>query len=180
MNRYMVALAWCVASTGAWAQAYVGGSLGWGHVPTDCTADYRCQENDVGYKLYVGYADTAAVAAELGLIQFGKARLTATASSGRIEVKGRAITLALAFRAQLAGGLQGVARVGAASVTMSERSNFGLADQGTTLQPYLGLGLEYALTPALKGSVSADVTEGRTERDRGNFLLVGAGLQYGF
>lgn len=182
MKQILMASLLAMAATGASAQGealYVGGSLGWAKIPTSCAPGETCKDSGAGYKVYVGYDDTAKIAGELGYINFGKSKVEA--GDARAELKAHAAVLALAFKQQLDTGLKGVLRVGAANVSVKETSNFGFADQGSGWNVYGGLGLEYDILPGLKAAASLDVTKGGTDGgDNGTLYLLSAGVQYHF
>ncbi|HEX5356125.1 MAG TPA: outer membrane beta-barrel protein [Aquabacterium sp.] len=182
MKQFLMASLLALAATGASAQVekvYAGGSLGWAKIPTTCAAGETCKDSSVGYKVYVGYDDTAKIAGELGYINFGKSKIDAGAAHA--EIKAHAVTVALAFKQQLDAGLKGVLRLGGANVSVKETSNFGFADQGSGWNVYGGVGLEYDIMPGLKAAAALDVTKGGTDGgDSGTLYLLSAGVQYHF
>ncbi len=144
-----------------------------------CLAYETCKDTDTGVKVYGGYTFNPVVSAEIGYIDFGKATVDYGYAHG--EVKAHATTLAVALRGQLGSALTGVARIGAANSSISETSNFGFSDSGSSTNLYVGLGLEYAFSKQVKGALMLDTTKGETKGgDSGSLRLFSAGVQYNF
>jgi len=181
MKKIVLTSLLAIAATGASAQIYVGGDLGLAQAPTDCSAGYSCKDTSLGYKLYAGYDDTQAIAGELGYISFGKAKVDNDALGLRGELKAHAVTLALVFRGRFNADLVGLARFGAASVSVKQTANGVTIDSGNGMNVYVGLGLEYALAPHIKATASVDMTQGGTDGGNdGSLFLLGAGVKYEF
>lgn len=182
MKHILMASLLAMAATGASAQVeqvYAGGSVGWAKIPAACDAGSTCKDNSVGYKVYIGYDDTAKIAGELGYINFGKNK--ADAGTDHADLRAHAVTLALAFRQQLDTGLKGVLRLGAANVSEKLSTNYGVSDKASGWNIYGGVGLEYDIMPGLLATASLDLTRGGTDTtDSGALYLFSAGLQYHF
>lgn len=186
MKKILMASLLATLAAGASAQVskvYAGGAIGWAKIPLGQCNDavLNCKDNGTGYKVYIGYDDTAKIAGELGYINFGKSKIDSDYAPVFAEVKATAATLALAFRHQFAPAMQGVLRVGGASVSYKETSNFGFASEGRGWNVYGGLGLEYELIPGLRADLSLDLTKGGADNgDGGTLYLISAGMQYHF
>jgi hypothetical protein len=179
MKHILLTSALVLACTGASAQVYGGVAGGLGSIPVSCPSDASCKNNSFGYKVYLGYSDTDVIAGELGYVNFGKSKFKSDDDTQHGEFKADAITMGLAWRGRWGGGLSGVLRFGGASVQVKQTSDFGVYDSGNGWKPYLGLGLEYAITPNFKGTASLDVTQGGTDGGESGVLrLLSAGVQY--
>lgn len=166
---------------GASAQVYVGSTVGWAKFATQCDPDaISCDKSSTGYRVHIGYDDTAKIAGELGYLNLGKIKLKY--DDGYAEsAKASAVTLGLAFRADLGSEFKGVFRIGAAGVSITESDNEGFRQRSRGMNPYLGLGLEYSILPNVKAIGALDVTRGKS--DNGNsadLYLLSAGVQYHF
>lgn len=178
MKKIVLASLLAMAAGCASAQAYVGAGAGWSHIATTCPAAASCKDNDTGFKVYGGYAFNPMIAAELGYVDFGKSTFDYFWTHG--EVKVHATTLAVALRAQFGKALDGVLRVGAANVSVSETSNFGFSEDKSSTNAYLGVGLEYAFNKNTKGLLMIDTTKAEDRSGSGNVSLFSVGVQFGF
>jgi hypothetical protein len=179
MKHILLTSALVLACTGASAQVYGGVAGGVGIIPLSCPSDASCKSNSFGYKVYLGYSDTDVIAGELGYINFGKSKYHSGDDTIHGQFKADALTVALAWRGLWGGGLTGVLRLGGASVQLKQTSDNGVYDSGNGWKPYLGLGLEYAATPNLKGAVSLDASDSGTDGGNSAVLrLFSVGVQY--
>lgn len=178
MKKIVLAALVATAAGGAFAQTYLGATVGATHLNADCTGTSSCDNDDTGYKLYGGYKFTPNFAAEAGYISFGKAKATVGASN--LEIETHAILLALAARGDFMPNLSGVARLGIANVdTKATVAGVGSTSE-TKAKAYFGLGLEYAFTKNLKGVVDADFTDSEVAGSTGAVRMLSIGAQYNF
>ncbi len=184
MKQILMASLLAMTAASASAQVekvYAGGSLGWAQIPLSCGANENCKTNNVGFKVFVGYDDTAKVAGELGYINFGKSKADNDVTGVRTDRKAYALTLAMALRQKIDTGLNAVARIGVANAHVRETSSLGGSDKDTGMNLYAGLGLEYEFMPGMLGNVSFDATRGGTRYgDDSGLYLLSAGVQYHF
>jgi len=180
MKAFLTGAALATLALGASAQVYVGGNLGWGKISRSCEDGLSCKDNHVGYRAHIGYNDTAAIAGELGYLNFGSVKFD-DGEGLRGKVKAHAMTLGLAFRKEFEPGLKGVLRVGAARVTGKVSANNGFSSDNSTVQPHLGLGVEYTIMPNVQATGALDATRGSIrDGDTGSLFLLSAGVQYQF
>jgi OmpA-OmpF porin, OOP family len=160
-----------LASSSAFAQAYVGGNIGESHANRGCGAteaaavSVDCDKNDFAWKLYGGYQlPGTPFAGEVTYWDLGKFK--ANGSGFGTTAKDTAWGLGGAYRPDFGGGWGGVARVGAA-YGRSKVDYSLVGGGGTTLSgdhtkegwhPYYGLGVNYALTKNLKLTADWDNT----------------------
>lgn len=159
------------------AQVYVGGAFGPSHVNMDCPAILgSCDTSDTGYKVYGGYKLNPMVALEVAYIDFGKAKFT----GGSFATDGFLINAA--FRHNFNRELNGVARLGVATLDtkLSGPRVIGGSQTDSSTKLYFGLGLEYAFTKNLKGTVGADFANAEFKGDSGSVRLLSIGAQYDF
>jgi OmpA-like transmembrane domain len=103
-----------------------------------------------------------------------------TEFGGSFKVEG--IGLSAGYRWTFAPAWSAVARFGAASM----RTRFDYANDiaagvsKTTLQPLAGVGIAYAITPALRLGVDYDVTRFMVHTTRGSLRMLGLAAQYSF
>lgn len=156
------------------AQVYVGGAFGPSHVE-DCGV-YSCDKSDTGYKVYGGYKINPIIAIEAAYIDYGKAKIT-TIGGGDVSADGFLINAA--FRHHATRELSLVGRVGLSMLDAKLRRPLGSTSDSST-KLYFGLGLEYAFTKNLKGTVSADFTSAEVAGEDANVRLISIGAQYDF
>lgn len=180
MKALLTGVALATLTLGASAQIYVGGNIGWAKISNSCEDGFSCKDNQVGYRAHIGYNDTAEIAAELGYLNFGSVKFD-DGEGLRGKVEAHAMTVGLAFRKEFQPGLKGVLRVGAANVTSKLSANNGFKEDNSTLEPHLGLGLEYTVMPNVQATGALDATRGSTRTgDTGSVFLLSAGMQYQF
>lgn len=177
-------------SGSAFAQVYIGAGAGLTNYAVDCDGAESCDTTSSGGKVYAGYAFTPNVAAEIGYLDFGKAKTSGYVNYYgswyllHVDLKSTAVTAAVALRAALSPSLSGVARFGVSQTKVTSQVYSGGAhapdESQTKTKPYVGLGLEYGFTKNVKGTLSADFTQGEVEGDSGSLRMVGVGLQYNF
>lgn len=175
----LAAAALAMLAAGAQAQVYVGSTVGWAKISAECDTGFKCEDGSAGYRVHIGYDDTAKIAGELGYLNFGS--LKAEGQAARGKAKAQAFTLGLAFRGEVAPGLKGVLRIGTAYTTAKITSNIAAKDQDSTLNAHLGLGMEYQFAPNLQAIGAFDWTRGSTESgQKAGLYLLSAGVQYHF
>ena len=151
----------------------------------DCVAAFACDHSSTHFKLALAYQIDAAIDVQAayfdgGRFQGGDTTPLGTAFGGTFKASGIALTLG--YRWQIAPAWSLVARAGLASVrTRFDYANavWGSASQ-TTAQPAAGLGLAYALTPALRLGLDLDLTRIKVHTTRGSLRMVGLATQYSF
>lgn len=189
MKKIVLASLMTMAVGGAFAQAYVGGAVGMGHLDESCDGTTSCDRDDIGYKLYAGYKFTPNWAIEGGYADFGKGSVEGFAYGIKVrgDAKSTATFLAGAFHGDITSQLSGVARLGVANVkstiyTTILTGNVELPSQsGTTRRPLLGLGLGYAFTKNVKLTLDADFTKtAEIQGESDNLRLYTVGAQYSF
>jgi len=150
-----------LASSGAMAQAYVSGGLGFGHINVDCTGATACDNSNTAGKITGGFRFANNLAAELGYQSFGKASASDSTVSGDIKVD--AWTLGVAYLAPINADFGFKARLGAASVkTKVDGTVVGVgsgSDSETKTKPYVGIGLNYGIAKNVKLELDADFTQ---------------------
>ncbi len=161
----------------------VGGYAAQGRV--DCVASFPCDRSSAGGKLFAGYqlspaVDVQAVWFDAGHFKGGDTTPLGTEFGGTFKVSGFGLTGG--YRWELAPSWSLVGRAGLAAMrTRFDYANtaFGSASK-TTAQPLLGLGLAYAVTPAVRLSLDYDVTRFKVHTTRGPLQMLGAAAQYSF
>lgn len=178
MKKIAAALSLLVAMGGAFAQTYVGGTLGESHLDIDCTGTTKCDNTDTGYKLYVGHKLSRSLAAEVSYLSFGKAKLTAGGVDVSIET--HALVAALALIGEISPELTATVRVGVADID-SRATAWGIG--GSTeghANGYVGLGMSYSFAKNWWVTVNADFSEMEYGGSSGTIRLLSLGTQYNF
>lgn len=175
MKKVLLAAALTAVCGVAAAQGYAGALIGLGKLNADCAGAASCDTSDTAFKLYGGYEVAPDISVEFGYTDFG----TYTTTGGlynNIDIS--AISVAAAFRGNLAQDLTGVARLGLASVKSEwDKTNAGSKSK---IGIYAGLGLEYNMTTDIKLTGAFDLTNGEVNGDSGAVYLFGVGAQVGF
>lgn len=182
MKKSLLALAaLLLASSSAMAQLYVGAAGGFTNQDVSCSGWSSCDKSDTGIKLYAGYKFTPIVAGEVSYTDFGKVSLGAPGFSG--SYKGRALGVGAAFSLPLAPKLTGIGRLGLASTDADYDANtsvFSSSSSDSSIQPYFGLAVGYALTPQFSLTGSFDYTNFDYPRGSGGATLFAIGVSYAF
>lgn len=178
MKKIIVAalMTWMAAS--AQAQVYVGGGGGVSKLSVDCTSA-KCDDVDVGYKVYVGYTNTAMpyFSVEVGHLDFGKGKITRNGSTTEQDVESKATYVAGVWRTELTSQVGGALHLGAANV----RTSCGAAaGPGKGLELYVGASADYAFTKSLKAVGGVDLTRSNCGGQAGVVGLFSVGAQYNF
>ena len=171
------------AASGADFSVGVGAGADRGRV--DCVASFPCDRGSAHWKLFAGYqlseaVDVQAVGFDAGRFKGGDTTPLGTEFGGTFKVSGFGVTGG--YRWQFAPSWSLAGRAGLAAVrTRFDYANaaFGSASK-TTVQPLLGLGLAYAITPAVRLSLDCDVTRFKVHTTRGSLQMLGLAAQYSF
>jgi hypothetical protein len=127
----------------------------------------------------------AGLAVEGAYIDFGKANATYAFGLVSRSTEVSALTLNAALRLAFTPALHGVGRLGLAYVEGKDSgvNVIGLqagAKSESKIEPYFGLGLEYAINKQFKLTGAADFTSYDTGNDSGSARLLSIGAQYSF
>lgn len=180
----LATLATTLACSTALAQGYVGIAGGTTQQSVNCSGWSSCDKGDTGFKLYGGYRFSKLAAIELGYTDFGSASLSAgSVASGSYSATALGIGGALFL--PIAPKFTGIARLGLASVdadysTTGPFGLFGASSSESSIEPYIGFALAYALTPQLSLTGSFDYTRADYPRGSGNARMLGLGLSLSF
>lgn len=190
MQKYIVAALLTALAGHAAAERYVGVGLGASRFQVDCSGLDRCDKSDTAFKFFGGYRYSAMLAGEVGYIDFGKTKSNRTQDGFQLEgvLKSQALVASAVLTLPLAAGIDGVAKAGVASVqaSLDQRADGQViaSSDRQSWQPYLGLGLQYKLRPAVALGVGVDMTRLKLDGQGGgrtsNVSLVSAGVTYGF
>lgn len=190
MQKYIVAALMAALASHAAAEPYGGAALGVSRFKVDCSGLDRCDKSDTAFKFFGGYRYNAMLAGEVGYIDFGKSKSNRTQDGFQLEgvLKSQALVASAVLTVPLAAGIDGVAKAGVASVqaSLDQRAD-GQVISSTdrqSWQPYLGLGLQYKLRPAVALGVGVDLTRLKLDSPgsshTSNVSLFSAGVTYGF
>ena len=171
------------ATFGADFSVGAGAGTDRGHV--DCVASFPCDRGSAYWKLSGAYqlspaVDVQAVWFDAGRFKGGDTTPLGTEFGGTFKVSGFGLTAGYRWEFAPAWSLAGRAGI-AAMRTRFDYANpaFGSASK-TTAQPLLGLGLGYAITPAVRLSLDYDATRFKVHTTRGSLQMFGVAAQYSF
>lgn len=176
----VVLVALCGAASAQSAEGYVGGSLGFGHFNSRCSANAAtsCDDGASGWKVYGGAYISEHFSLELNYFNFGK--YSSTASGVKTEDTLKAFGVGLAYEGKLTTNLSLIGRLGIANVMAQESVSTGTSSSNSTSNPYAGLGISYAVTPQIKVQGAFDFTQAEISGKSGNVSLLSAGVAYEF
>lgn len=188
MKKIAVAGLLTAMMAAASAQVYVGGAVGQARVNLSCEDfDLGCDKSDTGHKVYAGYKFNPLIAIEGAYVNFGKATRGYTEDGYRVtesfEASGPIV--AAAFRYAAHPQLSLVGRVGLSFLSTKFKASapnypFAYSTTDESVQGYVGVGVEFAMTKNLRLTADADFTTAEVMDEKGAVRLLSAGLQYAF
>lgn len=185
MKKYAIALAVTLAAAAAHADqaanAYVGIAGGVTHISVDCTGATVCDKTDTGGKIIGGYSFGNGFGLEATYISFGKAIGADGLTSATL--KPSAFMLGGVYALPLGSDWGMNLRLGIAQVKTKVDARQGTltgSASETKTKPYAGVGLTYALSPAVKLELAVDSTQGQFAGEKGTVRLVSFGATFAF
>lgn len=184
--RASVAVLACIGAAAVAAQGFsVGVAAGPDRGRVDCVASFPCDRASTQFKLGGAWNFADAWDVQLAYFRAGSYRggdpIPSVGEFGGIfRVDG--VGLSAGYRWTFAPGWSAIARLGAASMrTRFEYANALAGDVSkTTLQPLGGVGVGYAITPAVRIGVDYDVTRFKVYRTQGSLRMLGVAAQFSF
>lgn len=181
----LAALALLASSVAAAGDFSVGIGAGVDRGKVDCVASFACDKGSGYGKVYGAYQLSDAIDLQLvyfdaGHFKGGDTTPLGTEFGGTFKVSGIGFTGG--YRWAPAPSWSASARIGLASV----RTKFGYAApfsgsvSETTTQPLGGLGIAYAITPAIRVGIDYDVTRLKVYKTRGSLQMLGVAAQFSF
>jgi len=191
-----------LATSGAYAQGYIGGAFGWTEIDVDCAGTTRCDTSDTGYKVYGGYRFANQFAVELVYFDWGKAKAsetfdtvpvrsrdvpmaTGTTISGDLSAKG--FGLGVAYFIPFAPQWSGVARLGVTQTDAKLSASDSVKSASFSNKDpyaYYGLGIAYNFNKNLALTADADFSRAKFgaegSYDTANVRLLSIGLSFLF
>ena len=176
----------CTAAQAAGEPSFsIGVAAGPAGGRVDCVASFPCDRASSQFKLSGAWNFADAWDAQLAYFRAGRFLggdpIPAGGEfGGTFRVDG--VGLTAGYHWTFAPGWSVIARLGAASVrTRFEYANALAGDVSkTTLQPLGGVGIGYAVTPALQIGVDYDVTRFKVYRKQGSLRALGIAAQFSF
>lgn len=183
MKKLAIAIATLASllSTSAMAGGYVGAGVGASHINVDCTGIASCDDTGTGGKVYGGYEFGGGFGAELGYVNFGKAKAADAGLTADIKVDG--FYAAAAFRAPLGQDFGLTARLGVASLKTkisASMGGFSGSDDETHTDAFFGIAGDYAITKNLKIELSADFSKAKFDTEKASVRSINAGIRFDF
>ena len=181
----LAALALLGSSVAAASDFSVGIGAGLDRGKVDCAASFPCDRSSAQAKLYGTYQITDAIDLQLvyfdaGHFEGGDTTSLGTEFGGTFKVSGIGFTGG--YRWTLSPSWSGNARIGLASVRtkFAYAAPFSGSVGETTTQPLGGLGIAYAITPAIRVGIDYDVTRLKVYKTRGSLQMLGVAAQFSF
>ncbi|HEY4080644.1 MAG TPA: outer membrane beta-barrel protein [Burkholderiaceae bacterium] len=182
----LVAIAAVSISAAATAQGYVSLDAGTGHVGIGCPEGLSCKTNPVAIKVIGGYELGHGLAAEVGYVDFGKAKVRG--SGGELGFRGQAVTFGLAYQAKFNQDWALTMRLGLARVKGTASADmYGSSDSGgfytgsdSSTQLYSGIGANYTLAQNVKLQLGVDFSRGKYSTESVAVHAITAGVRYSF
>lgn len=186
MKNFKTALAFAAAalvSTGAMAQSsYISGAIGASDADIDCAGAATCDKRGTAAKLVTGLEMGNGWAGELGYINFGKAKVADAGASATF--KAQALQLGGAYQAQFSPDWGLNVRLGVAYVKTKVSATLSGVGSGSDSEnntaPYVGLGLNYALSKLSKLELGVDFTKAEYGGEKADVRAVTVGLRQSF
>jgi OOP family OmpA-OmpF porin len=184
MTVAAMAAAGLVFSASASAQVYVGASVGEANWNVDCSGTSSCKNNDTAYKVFGGYKFTPQWAVEVSYFDLGHA--TATVDGVGVKSSATGGDVSAVYTAQLSKQWNLFYKLGVAEVNgkiTGSLDGFSVSDSKNTVQPVVGFGVNYLITPTV--GIRADIDTRRVEvasgsGSSGNVTNFEIGLQAAF
>ena len=189
MKQLFLGAAALILSAAASAETYIGGAIGSSNIEANCDLTTSCDKSDTGFKIYGGFvlpqSTVAGLAVEGGYIDFGKANAAYALGLITRSTEVSALNVNAALRLTFTPAFHGVGRLGLAYVEGKDSGVNVIGLQASSksqskIEPYLGLGLEYAINKQFKLTGAADFTSYDTGNDSGSVHLLSIGAQYSF
>jgi hypothetical protein len=167
------------------ADIEIGISAGVDRGRVDCVASFACDRSSSHVKLSAAYRLTPSWSVEAiylhaGRFQGGDTTPLGTQFGGTFRVDG--VGLSAGYRWTFAPSWSLTGRAGVASVRTRFEYADGRADNvsRTLLQPLVGIGIAYAITPSLRVGIDYDATRFKVHTTRGPLNLLGLAAQFSF
>lgn len=208
MKKVLIAAVMVAGASAAFADGYVGASVGVAKAGLRCEAGLPCDHNASNpFKIYGGtrIADMPQLSTEVAYIRFGSFQVrrsaevfdsvasATVASYSKNRVNSSAIVAALAARYEPVTHLSLVGRLGLAySIASVDQSVMSVSDGAQTgyvsngsdssnkIKPYVGVGVEYDVAGLLKVGLSYDWTQYQVGIDKGYVSMWSMGVQKDF
>jgi OmpA-OmpF porin, OOP family len=189
-TRFPLAIAAALAAMGAAPAAHAADDLGpylvigggQSSFNEDCTGLSNCDKTGNAFKIVGGYGFGGGLAAEVLVLNFGKA--SASGSGVSVELKADAVGLGGAFRAPVgADGVLGV-RLGVARVKVKLEGRAGstvlLTESESSTKAYAGLFGAYRFTPTVSAELAFDSTQGKFDGQSETIraITIGVGIKF--
>jgi len=173
----------CAAEPASPWSVGIGAGADRGHV--DCVASFPCDRSDAAVKLFGAYAldagvDLQAVYFDAGSFKGGDIAPLGTPFGGSFKVSGFGVTGGYRWPVTSEWSIAGHAGVASVRTRFDYADDIAASVGKTTVQPLLGLGVAYAITPAVRLGLDYDLTRFKVHQTRGSLQTLGLALQYSF
>lgn len=181
----VLALLVCLPAPAAAADWQIGLAAGLARGRVDCAATFPCDRSDIAGKLSLAYRFAPAFDAQLAYLRGGRfdgggRTPPGTEFGGDFDVD--AVGLTAGYHWSIAPLWSAVVRLGVASVhTTFEYANPAFGSSGkTSVQPLVGLGVAYQISPTVSVGLDYDATRLKAYTRHGSLQMLGIAAQLFF
>lgn len=180
MKKVVLAIAAVTAlfANTAFADSYVGGSVGSSHTNLDCAGATSCNSNGTAFKIFGGYKFTPNIAGEISYFDLGKPK--ATVGSNELTINASGLGFGVAAFGDFAPQWKGVARLGIASTSTKVTITGTGSDTDRSTNAYVGFGVGYEIQKGLTLDGTLDFTRLKYASESANVRVISLGLTYAF
>lgn len=161
---------------------YLVAAAGGSSFETDCSGLSSCDKSGDAFKFVAGYRLGGGLAVEGLVLDFG--RTSGALGGATAELKVRAIGGGAALHLDAAPHLGITLRLGMASVRAEGTGSSGgvivTNDSESSLQPYVGMAVQFAFTKTVALELAWDNTRGEFQGDGGRVSAFTAGVRVSF
>lgn len=181
MKKMMIAALLLASSSMAMAQAYVGGTVGYGSNSANCYAPAECSMKSAIGKVFGGYAFNENVAVEVSYADFGSAKASSSRYDEKLKSSAFGVRAVGSYPLNKDFSLFAAAGLNLAKSKYSASGIYGSdSANDTSTAPSLAIGLDYTLTQSLKLRGEIESVRFKSEDTHYNVTGVSVGLKYAF
>ncbi|WOB09773.1 hypothetical protein [Piscinibacter gummiphilus] len=181
MKNHIVALAAiaaCALSSNVAAQTYASVAGGRGQLSVDCTGSSACDRKGDAYRFLAGRRFPGGISAEVGLVDYGNAKVSSSGATGEFAVTG--VTAGIAGDLPLSSSFGFATRFGIAMLRTQLRVSAAISGSQSTdknVAPYVGLGLYVTPWQNIRLELSVDQSRAEFRGSKGDVRAVMLGAR---
>ena len=180
-----VAIALASGPAAAAGEFSVGAGGGASHGRVDCVSSFQCDRSSGFGKVFVGYraydaVDVQAVYFGGGNFRGGDTTPLGTPFGGTFKVDGIGLTAGASWTFASAWSVAARAGIADMHARFDDQNPAFPNSSRNTVQPLLGVGIAYALSPQVRIGVDYDVTRFKAYMSRGPLQMLSVAVQFSF